>query len=264
MGLVGIPSRYECKYLVSQAVLRDVRSFISPFMRPDAFARARDGYRYSISSLYLDTNDLHLYRQTVHGEKDRFKLRVRSYSDDPDQSVFLEVKRRVDQVILKRRAKLTRRDAIAFLNGDRHAGADRAARGLIDDMACFAGHADLWGARPFLRVKYLREAYESVDGDPLRVTIDTDVAWQPTLEPDLRMGGDGWIPTAVPTPILEIKFTDRYPAWVAEMIRVLNLNKESVAKYVLSVNRFFALDGGEGPRVRRAPRSEALRRLAEV
>jgi hypothetical protein len=254
---VGLPSRYECKYLVSHAVVRDVRSFIAPFMRPDEFARSRDGYRYPICSLYLDTHDLHLYRQTVHGEKNRFKLRVRSYSDEPDDAVFLEVKRRVDQVVVKRRAKLAREDAIAFLNGDRHAGVDRAARELFGDI-------DLWGARPFLRVKYLREAYEAVDGDSLRVTIDTDVAWLPTLETDLRMGGEGWIPTAVPAPILEIKFTDRYPPWVAGMIRALNLNRESVAKYVLSVDRFFALDGGEGPRVRRAPRRDALRRFAEA
>ena len=48
----------------------------APFTEPDNFAALCKGYRYPICSLYLDSPDLALYRQTVAGEKDRFKLRV--------------------------------------------------------------------------------------------------------------------------------------------------------------------------------------------
>ena len=42
----------------------------------------------------MDSDDLRLYYQTVGGEKDRFKLRVRTYSDRPNAPTFFEVRRR--------------------------------------------------------------------------------------------------------------------------------------------------------------------------
>ena len=80
-----LASRYECKYQISPMVVSALREFIQPFMRPDPFAALREDNRYPICSLYLDSEDLVLYQQTVGGHKNRFKLRVRSYSDDPRQ-----------------------------------------------------------------------------------------------------------------------------------------------------------------------------------
>lgn len=241
----GTPlSRYECKYLVSPPIASEIRRFISPFMVPDRYARDRAGYRYPISSLYLDTDDLHLYWQTVAGELNRFKLRARSYSDDPASPIFLEVKRRVNDVIIKRRVKLERGDALAVLTNPGAWRRKAATRDLIADLACFAGHVDVSKAKPFLRVRYEREAYESMHGDPLRLTLDTDVAWHPTARVDLGMNGSGWLPTPMPGLILEIKFTDTRPSWVGEMIRTFDLYRQSVAKYVLSVDDFFVCLGG--------------------
>jgi hypothetical protein len=251
-GDSALRSRYECKYLVTPGVASDIRRFISPFMLPDTYARNRQGHSYPICSLYLDTFDLHLYRQTVAGEKNRFKLRVRAYSDDPSTPVFLEVKRRVNDVVLKRRAKLSRSEASALLREGESAWTNSGTREVVADLADFAGHVTVAAARPFLRVRYVRQAYESVAGDNLRITLDTDVACCPTLDTILSLNGEGWIATPLPGPILEIKFTERYPAWVGEMIRIFGLQRQSVPKYVLSVDRFFAVDGEGGPRIRRA------------
>ena len=54
----------------------------------------------TITSLYLDSSALHLYRQTVQGIKNRFKLRIRFYDDNPGNPAFLEIKRRVTDVII--------------------------------------------------------------------------------------------------------------------------------------------------------------------
>jgi hypothetical protein len=40
----------------------------------------------------------------VAGEKARFKLRVRTYSDDPSSPAFFEVKEKTNKVVSKRRA----------------------------------------------------------------------------------------------------------------------------------------------------------------
>jgi hypothetical protein len=236
----ALASRYECKYLVSPEVASEIRAFVAPFMVPDRFAREHATRGYPLCSLYFDSPDLHLYRQTAAGEKNRFKLRVRSYADETDAPVFLEVKRRINDVILKRRAKLCRDAAVAVLTTGHFDGLGESTRELLADLEFFRGHLTLAAARPFLRIRYLREAYEGVGGDPLRITLDTDIAWSPTSIVDFRLGGDGWIQTPVPGTVLEIKFTDRYPAWVGEMIRVFALQRQSVAKYVLSVDSFFA------------------------
>jgi len=70
-------SRFECKYMVNSLLVPEIRQYIQPFVEPDRFAALHPGYRYPICSLYLDTDDLALYMQTVGGLKNRFKLRVR-------------------------------------------------------------------------------------------------------------------------------------------------------------------------------------------
>ena len=76
---------------------------------------APQGNSYRICSLYIDSPQLFLYNQTVLGEKNRFKLRIRFYDDDPAHPAFLEIKRRVTDVILKetRRGHSGRRAAFA-------------------------------------------------------------------------------------------------------------------------------------------------------
>ena len=73
--------------------------------------------QYLISSLYLDSPDLRLHRRSEYGEKNRFKLRLRSYSDEPDDPVFFEIKRRTDQIIRKERAKVRREHVPRLLHG---------------------------------------------------------------------------------------------------------------------------------------------------
>lgn len=250
-----LPSRYECKYLVSDGAATEIRAFIQPFMVPDAFARRQPGHCYPISSLYFDTLDLALYRQTSSGEKNRFKLRVRSYSDDAATPVFLEVKRRVNDVILKRRAGLQRDAARDMLTTGNYTRLEGSTSELLADLAYFTGHVTVAGARPFLRIRYVREAYEAVGGDPLRITLDTHIAWNPTSTPDFTLNGEGWRSASVPGTVLEIKFTDRYPRWVGEMIRAFGLQRQSVAKYVLSVDSLFARSGGSNPAAAWSPGS---------
>jgi VTC domain len=260
-GFVGaenlLPCRYECKYLVSPEAATEIRRFIQPFMVPDAFARRRAGYRYPICSLYFDTIGLDLYRQTTAGEKNRFKLRVRSYSDDAAMPVFLEVKRRINDVILKRRAGLPRDVAIDMLTTGGSLGLEDSTSELLADLEFFTGHVTVASARPFLRVRYVREAYQSLGGDPLRITLDTDIAWLPTSTADFNLDASGWIPTTVQGTVLEIKFTDRYPGWVGEMIRIFDLQRQSVAKYALSVDSLFARRGEKSADAGRSSRPPA-------
>jgi hypothetical protein len=225
-------NRYEFKYLIHPGIVPSLREFIRPFARPDRFAAARAGWSYPICSLYLDTHDLELCRRTLQGEKNRYKLRIRSYSEAPEEPVFLEVKRRVDGMVLKRRSQVSRADGEAILSGGSLPPdlPDAERIGLEEFRVLTAA-----GARPVLRVRYLREAYEARGPEPVRLTLDTDLRHAVTGAHDLSHNGPGWVPTPVDGVVLEIKFTGRFPSWVIALVRAFGLEKLSLAKYCLSM-----------------------------
>ena len=213
-----------------------MRKYLEPFVRADSFARNKPDGRYRISSLYLDAPDLALYRQTQAGEKDRFKLRVRTYDDDPSHPAYLEVKRKVNNVVHKRRVGLGRDDARTLMM--RHSPGTVLSR-LIEtrraDAEYFSHHMERLSALPAIRVQYMREAYEATGNEPVRVTMDSELRHAVTLNDDLGHTSGDWIDTPVSGIIIEIKFTERFPWWVKEFIRGFELRQQSVPKYILSV-----------------------------
>ncbi len=228
-------SRYECKYLVDPIVIPEMRRFLNPFVEPDNFAALRKGYRYPICSLYLDSSDLALYQQTVAGEKDRFKLRVRTYSDDPSKPAYFEVKRKVNNIVHKRRAGLSRAQARAELE---RAPVDLTGMPATkrSDVEYFRHHLMLTEARPVVRVKYMREAYQATGNEPVRITIDTDLQHAVSFSGSLSHREGRWTSTPLNGVIVEIKFTERYPWWVQDFIRNFSLTQRAVPKYVLSID----------------------------
>jgi SPX domain protein involved in polyphosphate accumulation len=67
--------------------------------------------------LYLDSDSLKLYRTTINGDKNRYKLRLRYYEDRPDAPVFFEIKRRMNNIIMKQRGGVRRELVHAILAG---------------------------------------------------------------------------------------------------------------------------------------------------
>ena len=219
-------SRYECKYLISAASADRVRNAMAPFVAPDHFSARAENRRYTISSLYLDDPGMSLYRATVSGLRNRFKLRIRSYQDGEAEPVFCEIKRRVGTVIRKTRTRSSRAAVRDFLDG---AG---EARGF----ELFGGSVTQLGARPIARIRYDREAYESTGGDPVRITFDTDLSYAWTSDADFSLRTGHWESAQPDGVILEVKFTERFPSWIDHMLKVLELERCSVAKYVISVD----------------------------
>jgi VTC domain len=231
-----LSSRYELKYWLPPQLVPEVRRHLRPFTRLDPFSMGRPGGRYAISSLYLDTPDFDLYRTTVEGHRNRFKLRIRAYTDRPEDPVFFEVKKRADLVVRKTRARVPRDVAERFLAGE----PVPSQGGGFDE---FVQAYRRMGARSKVRVRYEREAHESTGGDPVRVTFDTSVSHAITPRPSLLLNGPGWVDTPTEGVILEVKFTDNCPSWVPSMIRDLGLERNSIPKYVLSLDRAFATHG---------------------
>src|SRR6266571_5028038 len=103
--------RFELKYLIPEATALLVRDFVRSYLAMDEFSVGRPNYSYTVHSLYLDSDDLKLYWRTINGDKNRFKLRLRYYSVNQESPVFFEIKRRMNNCIMKQRGGV-RHDAI--------------------------------------------------------------------------------------------------------------------------------------------------------
>ena len=110
--------RVEKKYFLSPEQYRNFLESLAPYVRADAYGE------YTICNLYYDTDDYRLIRASIDKPVYKEKLRVRSYGvPAADSAVFVELKKKYDGVVYKRRITSTPRAAQALLRGVHPAGA---------------------------------------------------------------------------------------------------------------------------------------------
>jgi len=227
--------RHELKYQITEPQAVAIAQFIRPFLQPDRYCKLQPGGSYPITTLYLDSHDLLLCRQSLEGQKNRCKLRIRSYTDEPDYPRYAEIKRRMNAIIIKSRARIMNGDIPALLAG--RALEPQAYTTDTDTISQFQLYMNSLRARPVVLVRYMRQAYEDSTHHEVRVTFDRQLAYNVTSLPEVRLGGRGWQAHAstLGRVILEIKFTGHYPAWLAHMIKYFDLQQRSLSKYASSV-----------------------------
>lgn len=229
--------RYELKYLISEAKAEAISEFIKPFVPVDRYSKLQPHGFYPIVSLYLDSPDLRLCRESLTGKKNRFKLRIRSYSDDQQYPTFFEIKRRISSVIMKSRAPVRHQDVAALLQGLCLPHQDfRTNREALDQFQLYVSSIM---ARPVILIRYLRKAYESDSENRVRVTFDRELCYKVTQEPRITLNGSSWQYNhlTIKGVILEIKFTARYPQWLNRLVTTFDLKSRSISKFATSLQQ---------------------------
>ena len=227
--------RHELKYHITETQAAAIAEFVKPFVQLDRYCKLQPSRDYPIVSLYLDSGDLELCRESLTGHKNRFKLRIRSYTDEPEYPRFFEIKRRMNTIIMKSRARVMDSDVETLL-----AGLPLPPQNYTADMDAinqFQLYVSNIRAKPAVLVRYMRQAYEGDDQNRVRVTFDRELAYNITKVAQVRSGGRGWQrnPFTMGGVILEIKFTDRYPAWLSRLVKHFNLRQRSISKYASSL-----------------------------
>ena len=228
--------RFELKYVVPERTALAIRRFVSCYLKPDEFAASLPNHSYPVHSLYLDSEELTTYQAVQCGEKNRFKLRIRYYSDS-DKTVYFEIKRRTNEVISKLRAKV-RRESVAELLAGRppqlhHLASPNGKQMYALQEFCRLMHQ--LRATPRSHVAYLREAWMTPGGNSLRVTFDRQVECEPEFGCTLGTKFGTAIAPFERNVIMELKFVDRLPNWCVEMIRALGLVRGGAPKYAQGV-----------------------------
>jgi len=227
--------RHEIKYRINEIKAAAVEEFIRPYLQLDRYSKLRRGRAYPIVSLYLDSENMLLCRQTLRGQKSRFKLRIRSYTDEPGYPRFFEIKRRMNTIIIKNRARVRDQDVATLLSGSSLPPQDYSTDEQMLNQ--FQFYMNSINAKPKVLIRYMRQAYEDNSHNRVRVTFDRELCYNVTSSPEVLFNGQGWQPHPISWGgvILEIKFTARYPAWLGRMVECLNLRQESFSKYATSI-----------------------------
>ena len=211
--------RYEKKYCLTLAQQQAILQEMQPYMKKDAYGQ------YTICNLYYDTDDWRLIRTSLENPLYKEKLRVRSYGTPaPDGNVFVEIKKKYDGVVYKRRITARADEADFLVSGFCPAG----QLGQI-------GREIQWfqqrnRTRPKVFIGYDRLAFAGIDDPELRITFDTNIRWR-TTDLDLRCGDYGVPLGGYGDVLMEIKIPGTAPLWLAHLLSEAGVFSTSFSKY---------------------------------
>lgn len=234
-------NRFELKYTISERKAQLIRQFIRSYLVDDPFNKP-ELPGYWIHSLYLDSPDLKLAKGTLHAQKNRFKLRIRFYEEKEDAICFCEIKERRTDIIQKQRAMVTKKAAARYLAGHWPAPSDLKKYSDRDwaSLQNFCTLKNQINADGAAFVNYLREAFVSTEDESVRVTFDRAMYAGGYNKRDLTIE-DPRIPTQILLPngepgvVLELKFVNRFPNWMRELVHNFQLTRCAMPKYVKCV-----------------------------
>ena len=249
--------RREYKYIIDEGTADRVRRYMDGICSLDPYA-ATGGGRYVCDTLYLDTLQLDLYRATIENEPDRYKLRIRAYPEAPTAPVFLEVKRRVDEVIIKTRGKVVPAHWQQVVETGTLDGVALDQHHAVENFLSHQRTLVRGPVVPAVLVRYEREPYTSRIDHYARVTFDRKLCYQPQRRLALVPEHDQW--TYVDDPVsmrgapaqsmvvLELKFATPVPGWMRRMVQALELTRLAFCKYGRAVDSVLHRPRGREPR----------------
>lgn len=209
--------RYEIKYLLSREQYLAVADAISGRVTPDEYGKS------TICNIYYDTEDRRLIRRSLDAPVYKEKLRLRSYGVPSESGrVFLEIKKKFDSVVYKRREAMTLRDAVAFVKEP------VPFSQISAELAYFIGYYS--PLLPSVHLSYSREALFGKDDRDLRITFDSDILWR---DSDIRLDAGIFGSPVLPggEVLMEIKTPGAIPLWLVKVLSEEKIRKTSFSKY---------------------------------
>ena len=219
METTYIFKRIERKYLVDEVTRKRLLQRIKGMLLLDEYGKS------TICSLYLDTPDHRIIRSSIDAGAYKEKLRLRSYGTPKDSStVYLELKKKYQGVVYKRRVSLTLADAKAYLSGGKRPANGQIWR-EIDYAMAFYG----W-PQPAILICYEREAYAWADDPAFRVTFDSAPrARESALQLERGSAGTALLPMGME--LMEVKSSGAMPLALSRTLNELGILPTSFSKY---------------------------------
>lgn len=225
---IEVFNRYENKYFLTETALNRVLAVIEEHMVPDKFNKDRK--TYSICNIYFDTPDDHLIRTSLAKPKYKEKLRLRAYGvPDKNDMAFLEMKRKVNGLVNKRRTNIPLQDGYKFVaNGGIVSLTEEMNPQVVKEISCMIQR---YGClKPKVMIAYDRLAYFEKGNPDLRISFDTNIrSRRDRLK--LEDGNDGTLLVPKGMWLMEIKTASAAPLWLTNLLAEEVIYKTSFSKY---------------------------------
>ena len=246
MSYQTVFKRYELKYMITREQQARLIKAMEPYMTIDQYGRS------TIRNIYFDTDDCILARHSIAKPEFKEKLRIRSYDQaNSGSTVFVELKRKYDHVVYKRRVALPEEYAMRWIShadtGRRCAGSMSQMKSEIDYFLSYYG--DL---KPAAFLSYDRLAYRMKEtartsenntaainngSSDFRVTFDENILFR---DYDISLTSEVY-----GTPLLEddqvlmeIKCSGGIPMWMVKVLSEEHIYKTSFSKYGTAYTRY--------------------------
>lgn len=211
--------RREKKYLLNDEKYRSLMAKIYSHLEYDLYQR------YKICNIYFDTPEFDLIRNSISKPLYKEKLRLRSYGvPDDDSIVYLEIKKKYDGVVYKRRISMKYKEAIDYcifgIKPDFNSQ-------VFQEIDWLMKKYDLY---PMIYLSYDRLAMKGLVEKDLRITYDHNLLWR-VNEMDLSKGSFGKTYLGENEYIMEIKTDGAMPLWLCHALNELEIYPQSFSKY---------------------------------
>ena len=211
--------RYEKKYMIRPEQFEAFFRELEPHIMPDRF------FSSTVLSVYYDTANYSLIRNSIEKPVYKEKLRLRSYNvPAPGDNVFVELKGKFKGLVYKRRVMMTEREAVAYLSGAAPAPHDGQ---VVREVDWFLKTTPV---QPKVLIACDREAYVAKEQPELRITFDKNIRWRDT-QLDLCMGSHGENILPEGHVLMELKIPEACPMWLARMLSEHALFPAGFSKY---------------------------------
>lgn len=215
--IIAVMKRYEVKYCLTKEQLSYFQNAISSYMKVDKYGLT------SISSIYFDTPSFTLINRSIEKPKYKEKIRLRSYGlAKKNDQTFLEIKRKCEGIVYKRRISLLEKEAMEFFNNEDHPSTSQIGKEISVFIANY----------PQIEPKYLiiydRLAYYQ-DNSDIRITIDMNPRYR-TNDLNLHTSLEGIPLLEDGGAILEVKVQHSIPLWLVEILSKGKIYPSSFSK----------------------------------
>lgn len=220
MSYQDVFERYELKYFLTQPQKKALLQKMENRMKLDKYGRT------TIRNIYYDTDSFRLIRDSLDHPVYKEKMRIRSYQRaDSGDMVFVEIKKKFEDVVYKRRVAVPKTAAESWINLRKNIPFKSQITSEIDYFLNFYEGIE---AKAFL--SYEREAYSDGKDPEFRLTLDENIL---ARDEDLDLGSDIWGTPLLPMgmTLMEVKIQGAMPMWMAEFLSENNITKASYSKY---------------------------------
>lgn len=224
---IEVFNRYEVKYLMDSDTFEKIQRQLIEYMELDEYNKKHPFY--TISNIYYDTLDNHLIRNSLSKPKYKEKLRLRAYGvPSVEDKVYLEIKKKFNGIVNKRRTKLVLDEAYEFVEtGDKPELKSYMNKQVLNEIDYLI---KLYNPVPKLYLAYDRKAFFGINNRDLRVTFDTNIR---SRREELRLEAGDYGRYLLPEDIwlMEVKAEKTIPIWLSRMLSKHKLYKTSFSKY---------------------------------